>query len=123
MLKANEVDAKIVEVVDGNSIDKEIHSFKPETVILEALWCPVNKLKELQKIHPKVTFIIRNHSKSEFLAHEGIAFDFSIEYFKLGVKIACNSHEMVESYKVLLKDMNLDHNLVFYLPNYYISET
>lgn len=122
MLKDNGVDAKVIEVIDGNAIDKEIYQFKPDTVIFEAFWVPPSKANELKGLYPKVNFIVRNHSKPEFLAHEGIAFDYSIEYFKFGIKIACNSHEMVEGYKVLLKDMNLDPSLVFYLPNYYVNE-
>lgn len=122
MLHRDGVDAKIVEVIDGNNIDREITLFKPDTVIVEAFWCPPYKLQELQKLHPKVRFVVRNHSKPEFLAQEGIAFDYSIEYFKLGIKIACNSHDMVDAYKVLLKSQNLSHTLVFYLPNYYFNE-
>lgn len=123
MLKEHNVEAKIVEVVDANQIDKEVFNFKPEKVIIEAFWCPPSKFQELMKLHPKVEFIVRNHSKSEFLAQEGIAFEWSIEYFKLGIKIACNSHEMVEAYRVLLNSHHLDYNLAFYLPNYYFDET
>lgn len=122
MLKENGIDAKIVEVIDGNYIDREIHKFKPDTVIFEAFWVSPSKMEEIKKLHHHIKFIVRNHSKPEFLAQEGIAFEWSLEYFKLGIKIACNSHEMIDAYKVLLKTNNLYHNLVFYLPNYYFNE-
>lgn len=122
MLNKHGAEAKIVEVIDGNSIDKEIYSFKPEIVIIEAFWMSAKKAEELQKLHPKVSFVVRNHSKPEFLAQEGMAFEWSIEYLKLGIKIASNSREMTEAYKVLCKDLGLNPDLVFYLPNYYINE-
>jgi hypothetical protein len=123
LLKENGVDAKLVEVDDANQIDKEIHTFKPDKVAIEAFWVTKEKFKEIFKLHPKVEFIVRNHSKAEFLVSEGIAFEWSIEYFKLGIKIACNSHQMVEAYHVILKSLHLDHTLAFYLPNYYFDES
>ena len=123
MLKETGVDAKIVEVVDSNQIDKEVHDFKPDHVIIEAFWVTKEKFKELLKLHPTVEFVVRNHSKPEFLAQEGTAFEYSVEYFKLGIKIACNSHQMVEAYHVLLNSRHMDHALAFYLPNYYFDES
>ena len=46
-LKELHCKTKIVTVIDANGIDKEIYEFKPDIVILEALWVPSEKLKEL----------------------------------------------------------------------------
>ena len=122
MLNEHHVDSKLVDVIDGNAIDKEIHLFKPNIVIIEAFWVTGAKFQELMKLHPKIKFIVRNHSKSLFLAQEGIAFEWSVDYFKLGIQIACNSREMVSAYKIILNSLHLNHNLAFYLPNYYFNE-
>ena len=41
------INTKVVKVVDGNSIDKEVHDYRPDIVIIEALWVTGDKLKEL----------------------------------------------------------------------------
>ena len=37
-------ECKLVSVIDANSIDKEMYNYKPDTVILEALWVMPEKL-------------------------------------------------------------------------------
>src|SRR5712664_4263183 len=63
----------LVEVQDNNSIDREVKQFKPNIVIIEALWVVPSKFKVLQELHPSVTWIVRIHSEAAFLAQEGIA--------------------------------------------------
>jgi hypothetical protein len=72
--------AEIIQVVDNNSIDKEVTRFKPDVVIIEAFWVVPEKFDVLTKLHPKVKWVIRNHSKASFLANEGIGFDWAIRY-------------------------------------------
>ncbi len=80
-LKENfNVDTKIETCIDGNSIDKELHLYKPDICIIEALWVTPEKIRELSNLHNKVKFIIRIHSKVTFLSNEGIAFDWIERY-------------------------------------------
>lgn len=64
---------KIETVIDGNSVDREVHLFRPKYCIIEALWVTPEKIKEVARLHPKVKFIVRVHSEIPFLANEGIA--------------------------------------------------
>ena len=66
--------------VDANSVDKEISIFRPDICIIEAIWIPPYKMKELSKLWPSVTFVARVHSKIPFLANEGIAIGWIKEY-------------------------------------------
>lgn len=94
------IDTKLVTVHDGNSIDKEVHHYKPTLVIIEAIWCPPYKLKELTKIYPHIKWIIRIHSKTPFLAHEGTALNYIHAYNKIdNVFLSFNSFETNEDYK------------------------
>jgi len=105
------VATKIVTVIDGNGIDKEVHDFRPEVVILEAIWCPPYKLKELAKLWPGVRWIVRIHSEIPFLANEGQALGWLFEYKSIpNVYIASNSIRATRD----LRELN-----TLYLPNYY----
>jgi hypothetical protein len=86
------VPVKLEVVVDGNSIDKEVHDFKPTHCVIEAIWPTPDKMRELVQLHPTVLFVVRVHSELGFLANEGM----SIEWLKaydgiLGVLVAFNS--------------------------------
>ncbi len=114
MLLKSGVDCKVVDVVDNNSIDKEVTLYKPTHVIIEALWVVPSKFAILTKLHPKVKWIIRLHSELPFIAGEGNAIDWIYEYVKFdNVKIACNSKRIAEDLEFLIKKK------VAYLPNYY----
>lgn len=67
------IETKVEVLIDSNSIDREVHNFKPDFCIIEALWVPPTKFVELVHLHPKVQFVIRIHSKIPFLANEGQA--------------------------------------------------
>lgn len=106
-------ETKVVVVFDGNGINKEIHSFKPNVVILEAIWCPPYKLQELSELHPKVKWIVRVHSKTPFLANEGIALEWLNQYNKIkNTLISFNSLETNRDY------LKLGYKAI-YLPNIY----
>lgn len=105
--------AKLISVVDGNSIDRIVTKFKPSLVILEALWVTPEKLKQLAKIHKSVEWVCRIHSKATFLANEGIAFEWINEYEKIpNVTISTNS----EDFNYDLKSLGYTS---VYLPNLY----
>lgn len=115
MLNENGVDSKIVDVIDNNSIDKEVSQYKPTHVIIEALWVVPEKFEVLTKLHPKVKWIIRLHSEIPFLSNEGIAMDWIYKYIKYrNVHIAANSSDAVNTLESILKNEKL-----YYLPNYY----
>jgi glycosyltransferase involved in cell wall biosynthesis len=87
-------ETKLEICIDGNSIDKEVHDFKPDICVLEAIWVTPEKLRELTLLHPKVDFVVRIHSKIPFLGNEGNAIDWIKEYVKIsGVFIGVNSRE------------------------------
>src|SRR6185312_14609414 len=121
MLNDNGIDAKVVTVKDNNDIDREVSKHKPTHVIIEAFWVVPEKFDVLKRLHPRVTWIARNHSKSEFLANEGIAFGWLMEYMKRGVKIACNSTDSFNDILILAKTLDIPRwwDAVMYLPNHY----
>lgn len=115
MLNENGVESKIVDVVDNNSIDREVSIFKPDYVIIEALWVVPEKFEVLTKLHPKVKWIIRLHSEIPFLSNEGIALDWLYKYVKYkNVHIAANS---TDAFKIINDLIGKKKN--YYLPNYY----
>lgn len=106
-------EAKLVSVFDANGIDREVHRYKPDVCILEAIWVTPDKLKQLARLHKTVEWVVRIHSKSTFLANEGIAFEWMNEYDSIpNVVLAPNNSDF---YYDLLK---LRYNVV-YLPNIY----
>ena len=114
MLVKNGIESKIIEVIDNNGIDKEVHDFQPTYVIIEALWVVPSKFEVLQKLHPNVKWIIRLHSEVPFLANEGIAMEWIFDYMKYdNVIISVNSKRMEREMNIILPKP------VLYLPNYY----
>jgi len=53
----------VVTVVDANGIDKVLFEYKPDMAILEALWVPSAKLKELIELprYKKMEWVVRIH--------------------------------------------------------------
>lgn len=125
MLDAEALDTKMSVVIDNNCIDREINAFKPTHVIIEALWVVPTKFVELQKLHPKVKWIIRLHSEIPFLAQEGISFDWLGDYARLpNMFIAANAPRALEEVRFFLKTSHnwtdeIAEEKVIYLPNYY----
>lgn len=112
-------ETKVVNVVDNNCIDREVHQFKPKYVIIEAFWVVPEKFEILKKLHPTVTWSIRNHSKTDFLSHEGGMVGWALDYIRDGEALACNSVEATRDFKQLAIADGFDPSNVWYLPNYY----
>jgi hypothetical protein len=115
-LKKRGVHAEIVEVVDNNCIDREVKAFKPDAVVIEALWVVPEKFPILKKLYPKVKWFIHMHSGMPFLANEGIAMDWVPKYAAQGIGIIANSRDAYDGFRCIL---NKDQ--VTFLPNVYIS--
>ena len=116
-------EAKVVEVVDNNAIDKAVFTYKPTHCFIEALWVPPTKFKELAPLHPSVKWIIRMHSMIPFLVSEGMSFDWINEYQKLkdsGIKISvsCNNNKLHTDLNSVYKDISYSPNI--YYPNHSI---
>lgn len=119
-------EAEIIHVEDNNAIDREVTRFKPDVVIIEAYWVVPEKFEVLHKLHPNVKWVIRNHSKSPFLANEGIAFDWSMRYTDYdNVYVSSNSEITNDEIAQLVYNHHGDWSLQEakdrcpFLPNYY----
>jgi hypothetical protein len=129
MLAAAGVPAQLVHVRDGNDVHREVKAFRATHVIIEAFWCPPYKFDDLQRACPGVHFIVRNHSETPFLASEGMAFEWSLEYLKRpNVALAPNSPRMLADTRFLARmvypgwsDAELERRVPF-LPNVYPVE-
>ncbi len=126
MLNNNHVEAKLVEVIDNNCIDREVTRYRPTDVIIEALWVVPEKFEILSRLHPKVRWNIRFHSELPFIANEGIAMEWLSKYVKHeNVTVSANSPRMLEEISFIVRQQNnwtkeeLEEK-VFYTPNYYM---
>jgi hypothetical protein len=113
------VDAKLVEVLDNNGIDKEVHQYKPTHVFVEALWVVPEKFDVLIPLHPKVQWHVRLHSNTPFIANEGVAMGWIKKYAQLQKKykqfhIAPNSEKMAND---LYQSLGIK---TVYAPNIYV---
>jgi len=111
MLLAEGNRAKMVEAIDGNSIDALVSQNNPTKVVLEAIWVTPTKMAELQKLHPSVQWTVRIHSEVPFLAAEGNAISWIASYLQQGIEVAFNSAETARDFQIMGKTS--------YLPNYY----
>ena len=78
-------ECKIVQVVDGNAIDRELFLYKPDLTIIEALWVTGEKLKELMEIkrYQHMKWVVRVHSNIGFLSAETLAVKYINDYIAL----------------------------------------
>jgi hypothetical protein len=118
--KLNEIgiESKVVQVVDNNCIDREVSIFKPTDVFIEALWVVPDKFKILSKLHPKVKWHIRLHSKTPFIATESITFSWLNQYINLkcqgiDIELTANSQEFCNNL------MQVYNHHISYTPNIY----
>lgn len=113
----------LAQVIDNNCIDKEVTKFKPDIVIIEAIWVVPEKFEVLHKLHPNVKWIIRNHSNIPFLSQEGNALSWINEYVKKpNVFVATNTLASLSDLKELIASSASDNvvDKLVYFPNYYI---
>jgi hypothetical protein len=109
---------RVVNVVDYNRIDAEVHEFKPTHVCVEAIWVVPSKFFELSRLHPSVIWVVRIHSKTPFLAMEGVAIEWIKKYdvlkdMGIPLHVAPNSKAMALDLK---SSVGLE---TLVLPNYY----
>lgn len=120
MLLKEGITSKLVDVVDNNDIDREVHQFKPDVVIIEALWVVPEKFDILHKLHPTVKWVIRIHSEIPFLSNEGISINWIKKYHasfnKNNINVSFNSLKTKNDFSNLFSPF--DENII-YLPNYY----
>jgi len=128
MLNDMGIKSEIEVAIDNNCIDRLVNRHKPTHVIIEALWVVPSKFIILQKLHPKVKWIIRLHSEMPFMAGEGMAMDWLGDYsaFK-NIIIGINAPRMMREISSYLQIRNnwSDEKLaqkVIYLPNFYPQE-
>lgn len=123
MLNESWIESKVVTVIDNNCINKEVTSYKPTHVIIEALWVTPEKFYELVKLHPLVKWIVRLHSDIPFLSNEGIAIEWILDYTLIrNVYVAVNSLKILKELKHIFKAYGYSdckHDKLLYLPNYY----
>jgi len=125
MLQSQGITSKMVVVQDYNEIDRQVHAWWPTHVVIEALWVVPAKFAELQRLHPKVTWIIRLHSDMPFIAGEGMAMDWLGDYSGFAnVVIAANSPRMLREMRNYYQwrdglDAKSVAKKVIYLPNSY----
>lgn len=118
MLHLMGIPAEWIEVHDANCIDKEVHRYKPTHVILEAFWCPPWKIAQLKPLHPYVTWCVRDHSETPFLANEGRAFGWVAQYLAMGVELMCNAPRALTDMQAIAAAYGYPGQ-ISYAPNYY----
>jgi hypothetical protein len=126
MLKQSDVDVRLAQVTDNNAIDREVSIYKPDVVIIEALWVVPTKFAVLQRLHPNVIWVVRGHSELPFLAQEGVAMKWINEYVHYdNVMFAANSERSAKDIRTIVKAANPAWSSskviekVPLLPNYY----
>jgi hypothetical protein len=112
------IEAKVVQVIDSNGIDKAVFDYSPTHCFIEALWVTPSKFVELAPLHPSVKWIVRIHSMIPFLVSEGMCFGWINEYQKLrmengiDISVSCNNDSLYD-------DLNSVYDDVSYTPNIY----
>ena len=128
MLESEGFESTVEVAHDNNDIDRLVTKHKPDVVFIEALWVVPEKFEVLQKLHPKVKWVIRIHSELSFLAMESVSMDWCIRYIRDydNVLVAPNSVAMTNDLKNIVSDIGGNTDLtekVIYLPNYYSVAT
>jgi len=125
MLNHNNFDSHLVVVHDNNDIDREVTKYRPDIVVLEALWVVPEKFAVLLPLHPKVKWIVRLHSATPFISNEGIAMKWILSYIShKNVSVSCNDDRILKEIRFLIKhkfqwgDIKMNKK-VLYQPNFY----
>lgn len=116
-LRNRGIEAEIVEVIDNNCIDRVVTEFKPNIVVIEALWVVPDKFDTLKRLHPSVKWMVHLHSQIPFLALEGIAVDWISSYARKKIGLIANSKESFDAISTFLDETSE----IIYLPNVYIG--
>lgn len=114
--------ANLVVVNDNNDIDREVTRFKPDVVIIEALWVVPEKFDVLVPLHPTVKWVVRLHSAIPFIANEGIAMKWTLAYLtKRNVYVSCNDSRILASLRTLVAHVDgwVGAARILYQPNCY----
>lgn len=109
-------ECKVVSVIDSNFIDREVYSYKPDCVIIEALWVSGDKMKELLNIprYSDIIWVIRIHSDIGFLSAESRALTLIKDYIDINsdkLIISTNNKEFNRNLSIVC------HYRFEYLPN------
>lgn len=116
-LQGRGIDAEIVEVNDNNDIDREVTRYRPEIVVLEALWVVPPKFDVLMPLHRSVKWFVHLHSQMPFLALEGNATAWIIDCALRGVRFIANAPEAYNALNSILTTEQM-----VYLPNVYMGD-
>jgi hypothetical protein len=120
-LEALGVEAKLVEVIDNNFIDREVHIFKPTHVFVEALWVVPEKFDVLCHLHKNVEWYVRLHSNTPFISNEGVAMEWIKKYADRTKRIP-NFHIAPNSLH-FIRDLKLSLGIrCLYAPNIYTPD-
>lgn len=114
----DELEIKLATVHDDNGIDKEIHHFRPDFVIIEAIFVRAEKLLELCLKYKCTQFAVRMHSKAPFLSLENHSFRNLNEYEEVA-KVVSNLDLSFNNANTN-RDISQVNNFPYvYLPNIY----
>ena len=108
LIKAADPRISVMQVDNMEHIHLAIGRFKPDKVILEALWASEEQLKNLRTRYPSKKFYVHIHSNIPFLSCEGSSFMRIAEATKQGVGIIFNNKRSSDCFKDAI-----------YLPNVY----
>jgi len=121
-LKSIGIESKVVTVIDNNGIDREVHEYSPTHVIILALWVVPKKIQVLVNKYPEIKWFVSIHSKTPFLAGEGIAFQWLCEYKK--IHLSCKNFWVAANNTQIKKDIEKVYGMrVCFLPNMYTPPT
>lgn len=113
-------ETKIVCVENNNFIHQEVVAYGPTHVIIEGFWVVPDKFVTLAAMNPGIEWLVRCHSNTEFLAHEGNVFGWAIDYLDRGVTVAFNSPDIKKVVDRLVRERTpRPTGTAVYLPNYY----
>ena len=128
MLINSGIESELEVAIDNNCIDRLVTKHRPTHVIIEALWVVPTKFAVLNKLHPKVRWIIRLHSEMPFMAGEGMSMNWIGDYKTYpNIDIGINAPRMLGEIREYLKTIKNwseeeTNRRVFYMPNYYPTD-
>lgn len=121
MLITQGYNSQISICIDNNCINGFIYKFQPDFVIIEALWVIPDKVKLLQSMYPKITWIVRLHSGIPFFSIESSqSMKWVAEYVKIdNVFLGVNDKRLQMELDIYTSCLLSEENRIIYLPNFY----